>query len=152
MLRNYLIITNNIFKTFLLSVLKRGANYTNLILLLQRSHYLHNTHGTLKIEVRTTVSIIIPTIILVITITASTIGLIIIIIIIITTRACNVPSSSLTSYWTQTIAVALQKRISKAQIICANRVYAVRHLEKTEDMNSYHMENHLNWENQESKT
>ena len=69
-----------------------------------------------------------------------------------TTRACNVPSSSLTSYWTQTIAVALQKRISKAQIISANKVYAVRHLEKKEDMNSYHMENHLNWENQGSRT
>ena len=65
-----------------------------------------------------------------------------------TTRVCNVPSSSLTSYWTQTIAVALQKRVSKAQIISANRVYAVRHLEKIEDMNSYHMENHMNWENQ----
>ena len=64
------------------------------------------------------------------------------------TRVCNVPSSSLTSYWTQTIAVALQKRVSKAQIISANRVYAVRHLEKIEDMNSYHMENHMNWENQ----
>ena len=66
-------------------------------------------------------------------------------------RACNVPSSSLTIYWTQLISVALQKKVSKAQINTMNRVNAIRHLNKYEDAESYLYDNHQEWERQGSR-
>jgi hypothetical protein len=65
-------------------------------------------------------------------------------------RACNVPSSSLTTYWTQLIAVALQKKVSQAQIITMNKINAIRNLNKYENCNSYLYDNHQDWERQGS--
>ena len=59
---------------------------------------------------------------------------------------CDVPYSSLMSYWTQRLSVAMQTKVSQAQMITANKVHAARLLDETEDGNGFEIQNHVHWE------
>ena len=60
-------------------------------------------------------------------------------------RGCDVPYSSLVSYWYQRFSVALQKNVSRAQMITANKVHAARYLERSEDSYGMEIQEQVEW-------
>ena len=61
-------------------------------------------------------------------------------------RGCDVPYSTLTTYWTQRFSVALQTMVAKAQMCTAARIHAIRHLDYLEDPEGEVMHDHAAWQ------